>query len=168
MRKDLELKAQAEAEDSALITIEEVEEEPEEQRGCLLQRQKYVPTKICNVFFGVQARMKMGGLKDHWPFFRIICLNFLKSIGLFTGFFSSQRMTDSYPSFWCFPIRSPNPKKKHPNIQVHHYFSGNQNAAIVQQKNAQPKNTQPKKTLNIFPPRKPSYINYLTALLDGC
>lgn len=30
MRKDLELKAQAEAEDSALITIEEVEEEPEE------------------------------------------------------------------------------------------------------------------------------------------
>lgn len=37
MRKDLELKAQAEAEDSALITIEEVEEEPEEQRGWLLQ-----------------------------------------------------------------------------------------------------------------------------------
>ena len=36
MRKDLELKAQAEAEDSALITIEEVEEEPEEQfwDGC--------------------------------------------------------------------------------------------------------------------------------------
>lgn len=51
MRKDLELKAQAEAEDSALITIEEVEEEPEEQRGWLLQGQKYVPTKICNVFF---------------------------------------------------------------------------------------------------------------------
>lgn len=62
MRKDLELKAQAEAEDSALITIEEVEEEPEEQRGWLLQRQKYVPTKICNVFFfWVQARKKMGG-----------------------------------------------------------------------------------------------------------
>ena len=43
MRKDLELKAQAEAEDSALITIEEVEEEPEEQKGGVVA----APTKTC-------------------------------------------------------------------------------------------------------------------------
>ena len=59
MRKDLELKAQAEAEDSALITIEEVEEEPEEQEGGLLQRQQKRAYEHLHVFFW-QARMKMG------------------------------------------------------------------------------------------------------------
>lgn len=114
MRKDLELKAQAEAEDSALITIEEVEEEPEEQRGWLLQRQKYVPTKICNVFF-LGASTEEDGWKEHWPFFAN--LTQLSQIHRpFYRVFSSQRMTDFYPSFWCPPIRSPNPKKKHPNI----------------------------------------------------
>ena len=61
MRKDLELKAQAEAEDSALITIEEVEEEPEEQkRGGCCSANKNVPTNICMFLFFGQARMKMG------------------------------------------------------------------------------------------------------------
>ena len=130
MRKDLELKAQAEAEDSALITIEEVEEEPEEQKGGLLQRQQKRAYEHLHVFFFGQARIKMGRTLAFFPPFQ----HFFKSIGLFTS------LTDYSKYFWC-PLSQTSTQKTN-TIQVHHYSFKDQKLTILQQKK-HPTNNEP-------------------------
>ena len=101
-------------------------------------------------FFFLGASTEEDGWKEHWPFFAN--LTQLSQIHRpFYRVFSSQRMTDFYPSFWCPPIRSPNPKKKHPNIQVHHYFLEIKTPPSSNKKTPNPKTPNRKKIVIFFP-----------------